>query len=309
MKKIKQYIFLLSALIFSFQIQAQELQASVSINASRISTAINKKIFTTLQTQLANFLNSRRWTNDNFSQNEKIPCTFLLNLASVDESSNVYSASLSVQAARPVYNTTYQAALVNFQDKDVSFKYLEYQPLEFNDNRVQGNDIQVSNLTAVFAYYAYLIIALNYDSFEPQSGDIYFQKMQNIINNAPQGSGISGWQAFDGLRNRYWLSENFTNARNSVLHNVIYSYYRLGLDKMYDNETEARANILKALTQLQDFNSEFPNTMFVDFFMQTKSVELIGIFKDGSGDERQKAIDIFSQLDVANASKYKDELK
>lgn len=307
-KSKQQYIPFFCALIFSFQIKAQELQATVSVNASRINTTINKKTFNTLQTQLANFLNGRRWTNDAFSQNEKISCTFLLNLASVDES-NVYSASLTIQAARPVYNTTYQAALINFQDKDLTFKYLEFQPLEFNDNRVQGNDIQVSNLTAVFAYYAYLIIALDYDSFSPKSGDVYFQKVQNIINNAPLGNGITGWQAFDGLRNRYWLSENFTNSRDNVFHDVIYNYYRMGLDKLYDNEAEARSNILKALTQLQNFNLEFPNSMFVDFFMQGKSIELIGIFKNGTIDEKQKAIDVLSQLDVANSAKYKDELK
>jgi hypothetical protein len=181
--------------------------------------------------------------------------------------------------------------------------------LEFNDNRIQGNDLQISNLTAIFAYYAYLIIALDYDSFSPKGGDIYFQKVQNIVNNAPQGNGITGWQSFDGLRNRYWLSEGFTNPRNSVFHDVIYNYYRTGLDKLYDNEAQSRANILKALTQLQNFNSEFPNTMFIDFFMQSISIELIGIFKDGAPDEKQKAIDIFSQLDVANAGRYKDELK
>ena len=309
MLKSKKHIFLfLCGLIFALQLKAQELQATVSVNASRINTTIDKKIFSTLQTQLANFLNSRRWTNDVFSETEKIPCTFLLNLASVDES-NIYTASLTIQAGRPVYNTTYQAALVNFQDKDIIFKYLEYQPLEFNDNRVQGNDVTVANLTAVFAYYAYLIVALDYDSFTPKGGDIYFQKMQNIINNAPSGSNISGWQAFDGLRNRYWLSENFTNSRDNVFHDVIYGYYRTGLDKMYENEIEARSNILKALTQLQNFNKEFPNTMFIDFFMQGKNLELIGIFKNGTPDEKQKATDILSQLDVANAAKYRDELK
>jgi hypothetical protein len=124
MIKNKQHIFFLFAVLFSFQLKAQELQATVTVNSSRINSTIDKKIFTTLQTQIAGFLNGRRWTSDAFSQNEKIPCTFLLNLSGVDES-NVYTASLTVQAARPVYNTTYQAALINFQDKDISFKYIE----------------------------------------------------------------------------------------------------------------------------------------------------------------------------------------
>ncbi|MDE3142752.1 MAG: DUF4835 family protein [Bacteroidota bacterium] len=292
----------------TFNSNAQELQAKVSVNPSKINTTVDKKIFTTLQTQLINFLNSRKWTNDQFNDNEKIQCNFLINLQSIVEP-NVYRATLIIQAARPVFNTSYQAALVNFQDQDFTFKYIEYQPIEFNDNRVQGTDALVGNLTAVFAYYINIILGLDYDSFAPKGGDIYFQRALNIVNNAPEGSSISGWQAFDGLRNRYWLSENLTNSRNNIVHDVIYSYYRSGLDKMYDAEKEARNNILQALVQLQAFNKEVPNTMIVEFLLQTKVDELIGIFKNGTSDEKSKAIEILSLLDVSNASRYKDELR
>lgn len=297
-------------LFFSLAINsnAQELQAKVSVNASKINTTVDKKIFTTLQTQLINFLNSRKWTNDQFNDNEKIQCNFLINLQSIVEP-NVYRATLIIQAARPVFNTSYQTALVNFQDQDFTFKYIEYQPIEFNDNRVQGTDALVGNLTAVFAYYINIILGLDYDSFAPKGGDIYFQKALNIVNNAPEGSSISGWQAFDGLRNRYWLTENLTNSRNNIVHDVIYSYYRSGLDKMYDNEKEARNNVLQTLIQLQAFNKEVPNTMIVQFLLQAKATELIGVFKNGTPDEKSKAIEILSLLDVSNASRYKDELR
>jgi hypothetical protein len=289
-------------------VKAEELQAKVTVIASRVPTTVDRKIFTTLQTQLNNLLNNRKWGGDVFKQQEKIECNFLLNIESVVES-NVYKASLTIQAARPVFNSSYQAALINFMDADVTFKYIEYQPVEFNDNRVQGTDALAANLTAVFAFYAYMIVGMDYESFAPRGGDVYFQKAQNVVNNAPEGKGISGWRVFDGLRNRYFLIENLMNNRYNIIHDVIYSYYRAGLDNMYDKEEEARNNILQALTQLQAFNKENPNTMFVQFFMQSKSQEIIGIFKKGTIETKQKAKNILELLDVANASKYKEELK
>ncbi len=305
-KKILFLVFLLMG--YASITKAEELQAKVTVIASRVPSTVDRKIFTTLQTQLTNLLNTRKWGNDVFKQSEKIECSFLLNIESVQEP-NVYKASLTVQAARPVFNSGYQAALINFMDADLVFKYIEYQPVEFNDNRVQGTDALVSNLTAVFAFYAYMIVGMDYESFAPRGGDAFFQKAQNIVNNAPEGKGISGWRVFDGLRNRYFLVENLLNSRYNIIHDVIYSYYRAGLDNMYDKEAEARSNILQALTQLQAFNKENANTMFLQFFMQSKSMELIGIFKKATPDEKQKARDVLSLLDVANSSKYKEELK
>jgi len=276
--------------------------------ASRVSSSVDKKIFTTLQTELNNLLNSRKWTNDQFQANEKIECSFILNIETALEA-NVYKATLSIQAARPVFNATYNTALVNFIDADVSFKYAEFQPVEFNENRVQGTDAAASNLTAVFAYYAYMIIGLDYDSFAPKGGDVYYRKAQNIVNNAPEGKNISGWRVFDGSRNRYWLNENVINNRYNIMHDVIYSYYRSGLDKMYDAEPEARVNVLQSLTQLSSFKKENANTMIVEFFMQGKVQELIGIFKKAPGEQKIKAVELLSDLDIINASRYKQELR
>lgn len=293
---------------FVSTMQAQELYAKVTVIASRVPTTVDKKIFTTLQTQLTNLLNNRKWSNDVYKQNEKIECNFLLNIESVLET-NVYKASLTVQAARPVYNASYQAALINFIDADVAFKYVEYQPVEFNDSRVVGSDAMASNLTAIFAYYAYLILGMDYDSFSPKGGDQFFQKAQSIVNNAPEGKNISGWRVFDGLRNRYFLAENLTNNRYNIIHDVIYTYYRGGLDKLYDADKEARGNMLQAFNQLQAFNKEFPNTMVVQFLIQTKSSEIIGVFSKGSSQEKMKAIELLSLLDIPNAAKYKEQLK
>lgn len=301
------FLFSFTLLIYSKSFFAQELLGKVTVISSRIPTTVDKKIFTTLQTQLNNFINNRRWTNNTFKPNEKIECNFLLNLESIEEP-NVYKASLTVQAARPVYNSSYQAALINFMDNDVVFKYIEFQPVEFNENRVQGSDPLVANLTAIFAYYAYMIIGLDYDSFAPKGGELYFQKAQNIVNNAPEGNKISGWRVFDGLRNRYFMVENLMNSRYNIIHDVIYAYYRAGLDKMYDAEAEARSNMLQALNQLFAFNKENPNTMFVQFFMQSKTAEIIGMFKKGTPQEKQRVIEIMSMLDITNAAKYREQL-
>lgn len=288
--------------------RAQELQAKVTVNAQRVYNTVDKKIFTSLQNQLSNLLNSRKWTQDMYQGHEKIECNFLLNIDKVVEQ-NVYQASLTIQAARPVYNSSYQTALINFMDADVTFRYVEFQPVEFNENRIQGTDPLAANLTAVFGYYVYMILGLDYNSFSPKGGDLYFQKAFNIVNNAPENRAISGWKAFDGLRNRYWLAENLMNTRYNIVHDVMYTYYRQGLDKMYENEAEGRKAVLNAMKQLKSFNDQNQNTMVLQFFMQGKSLELIRIFKKAPPQEKNEAADILSQVDIANSSRYKDELK
>lgn len=287
---------------------AQELRAKVTVLAGRVNSTVEKKIFVTLQSQLNDLLNNRKWTSDGFSQNEKIECSFILNIESILEP-NVYKASLTVQAARPVYGSSYQSAMVNFIDAEVTFKYIEFQPVEFNESRVQGTDAGVANLTAVFAYYAYMVLGLDYDSFSPKGGDEYYRKAQNIVNNAPESKNIAGWKMFDGVRNRYWLNENLINSRYNIFHDIIYNYYRTGLDKMSGNEKEARTNLLQTLMQLYSFNKENPNTMILQFFMQGKTQELIGLFKKGTSEERSKAIELLSVLDIVNSSRYKQELQ
>ncbi len=296
-------------LFFSVSIcQAQELKARVSVLSNRVANSVDKKTFQTLQTALNNFVNNRKWSNDNFSQQEKIECGFLLNLESTDES-NVYKGSLTIQSARPIFNSSYLSPIINFQDNDVTFKYAEFQQLEFNENRVSGTDALSSNLTAIFAYYINIILGMDYDSFSPRGGDPYFQKAQNIINNAPEAKNVSGWKAFDGTRNRYWLAENLLNSRYTIIHDAIYRYYRLGMDKLYDEEANARAQILNVLNLLNNFNTENPNTMILQFFFQGKTQELIKIFSKASPPDKSRALEFLQRLDVSSASKYKEELK
>ena len=304
----KLIIALLRGILAWQQSIAQELNAKVTVLSNRVASTVDRKIFISLQTQLTNLLNTRKWTNETYAPNERIDCSFILNIES-ELDPGIFKASLTIQAARPVFNSTYKAALINYQDADIAFKYIEFQPVEFNENRVQGTDASVANLTAAFAFYAYTIIGLDNDSFSPKSGEINFNKAQNIVTNAPEGKSITGWRVFDGLRNRYWLNENLINSRYNIIHDVIYTYYRAGLDKLYDNEKEARSNVLQALVQLNAFNKENQNTMILQFFMQGKSQEIIGVFKNASAAEKTKAVELLSEIDIVNAAKYKQELQ
>jgi hypothetical protein len=284
---------------------AQELQARLTIMTSKISSTVSKTVFQTLQTALINFINNRKWTNDTYQPGEKIQCNFLLN---IEESlgSDVYRGKLTVQAARPIYSTTYDSPIINFMDDDIVFRYQEFQPIEFNENRVQGNDPVAANLTAILAYYVDIILGLDYDSFSLRGGDIYFQKAWNIVNNAPESGNIKGWKSFDGLRNRYWLAENLNNNRFSMIHDVLYSYYRSGMDKFYDNEDDGRKGIINSLNYLNTLNSDNPNSMVLQFFFQGKGTELVKVFSHASPDVKTRAHDILVKLDITNAEAYKE---
>lgn len=303
----KLFLFF-SACLLTVLVNAQELRGRVSVLSNRVANNVDKKAFQTLQTALNNFVNNRKWTSDNYSPAEKIDCSFLLNLESTGDA-NVYKGSLTIQSSRPVFNSSYMSPVINYQDNDVIFKYIEFQQLEFNDTRVSGTDALVSNLTAVFAYWIDMILGFDYDSFSPRGGNIYFKKAQNIVNNAPEGRNISGWKAFDGTRNRYWLAENLLNSKYNIIHDVIYNYYRLGMDKLYDQEASARSQILNVLSMLNTFNTENSNTMILQFFFQSKTQELIRIFSKASAPDKAKALDYLKRIDVSSATQYQEQLK
>ena len=285
-----------------------QLRARVTVLSNRVGNNVDKKTFQTLQTALNDFVNNRKWSSDNFNTNEKIDCGFLLNLESTGDA-NVYKASLTIQSARPVFNSSYSSPMINYQDNDIIFKYIEFQQLDFNESMVSGTDALVSNLTAVFAYWINMILGFDYDSFSQRGENNYFQKAQNIVNNAPDDRTISGWKAFDGTRNRYWLAENLLNSKYNIIHDAIYDYYRLGLDNLYDQEVTARNQILNVLSMLNTFNADNPNTMILQFFFQAKSQELVSIFSKSNPTEKSKALNYLTRLDVSSASKYQDQLK
>jgi hypothetical protein len=168
---------------------------------------------------------------------------------------------------------------VNFIDNEITFRYVEFQPIEFNENRVSGAEPLTANLSAIFAYYVYIVLGLDYDSYAPRGGDPFFQKANLIVIAAPEGRSISGWKPFDGQRNRYWLAENLQNTRYALVHDAIYTYYRQGMDKLIENENVARAQMLNGINMLNTLNNETPNLMIMPFFFQGKSDEIIKIYK------------------------------
>jgi len=313
MRKTGLILFVATAIVLgaftpAAGVQAQELQANVAVVANRLPSTVDKKQFQTLQSALYNFLNGRQWSNETFKSNEKIICNFLINISQSTDN-NTYQATLTIQAGRPVFNTSYQSPIINFQDESFTFRYVEYQNLDFNDNRVSGTEPYSANLTAELAYYVYMILGLDFDSFSLRGGDPYFQKALNIVDNAPDGSNINGWKPFDGIRNRYWLVENLTNAKYNLVHDAYYNYFRLGLDQLYDKDADARTAILNALNMLNTVNSETPNLMIMQFFFQGKGNELDHIFQKSPPDEKSRALDLLTKLDVSNVNKYKQDLQ
>lgn len=302
---LKKFLVILSISLVITSVQAQEIQARLTVMASKISTQVNKSVFQTLQTGLTNFLNNRKWTGDDFQTNEKIQCNFLLNIEE-DLGNNVYRGKLTIQAARPVHSTSYDSPIINFLDDNVVFRYQEFQAIGFNENRVQGNDPVAANLVAILAYYVNIILGFDYDSFSLRGGDTYFQKAWNIVNNAPESGSISGWKSFEGLRNRYWLAENLNNNRFALIHDALYAYYRSGMDLFYENEEEARKGILSCLNFLSTLNSENPNSMILQFFFQGKSSELVKVFSHASADLKTRVREILTKLDITNAPTYKE---
>ena len=289
-------------------IHAQELAATITIQSSKVDNQVDSKIFPQLQTQLKDFINQRKWSNEAFSSEEKIDCSFYITIESVI-APGVYDAKLSIVSNRPIHNASYSSAVLNMQDAKFTFKYQLSQPIEFNENRIQGTDPLESNLTATLAYYIYIILGLDYDSFAPKAGMPYFNKALNIVFNAPEGSGISGWKSYDGQRNRFVLIDNLTKSSNDKVHDIIYSYYRDGLDQMTEKPEVAKSTILNALMNLQEMNEGAVSGMLIPIIIQAKFSEIVGIFNKSDKATRKQLLTTLSLLDIANINKYKEKLE
>jgi hypothetical protein len=195
------------------------------------------------------------------------------------------------------------------QDANFTFKYQLSQPIEFNENRVQGSEPLEANLTAILAYYINVILGLDYDSFAPKAGAPYFAKALNIVYNAPENSSIVGWKSFDGQRNRYILIDNFTKSGMDKIHEILYTYYREGLDQLADKPEQAKTNILNSLISMQEVQESNTNSMAVPILMQGKFTEISGLFEKADKATRKQLIATLAVIDLANLNKYKDKLE
>ncbi len=282
--------------LLSFRSVAQELNSIVTINVGPKIQTTDRNVFRDMKNALQQFLNTRKWTNDAFQTHEKINCSLLININEMP-SIGIFSASVQVQSARPIYNSSYTSLLLNFADRDWEFEYIESQPLEYNDNNY------INNLTSMLAFYAYLVIGMDYDSFSELGGTPYFQKALTVVNNA-QSSNRPGWQALGSNRNRYWLVENLINPQMADVRRSLYSYHRLGLDTFEKTPDQSREIILKGLKDVKKARDINPNAILVVSFFDAKSKELANIFSDGSLPVRREAYDIIVSMDPSNRSSY-----
>lgn len=281
--------------LFPLTSLAQELNCAVSINSSQIQTS-DAGIFKDMENSIEQFMNGRKWTNDTYKTHEKILCNILITITKMPAIGS-FSASVQVQSARPVYNSTYTSLLFNFADRDWEFEYIESMPLEYNDNTF------TSNLTSMLAFYAYLIIGLDYDSFSELGGTPYFQRALSVVNNAQQ-SNLPGWQAIGSNRNRYWIVENLNNPQMAELRKTLYHYHRRGLDTFESNPDESRQIILNGLKEIKKVRDVNPNSILVVSFFDAKGKELANIFSDGNIQIRRQAYDIITAIDPSNRSNY-----
>lgn len=272
-----------------FNASAQELNCKVSINADQIQTT-DRSVFKDMERAIANFMNTRKWTADTYKNYERINCGIFLTITKMP-SIGSFGASAQITVARPVYNSNYESVLFNFADREWEFEYIESQPLEYNDNAY------INNLTSMLAYYAYIIIGMDYDSFSEKGGDPYFQKALMVVNNA-QSSNRPGWQSIGSTRNRYNLIENINNPQMVELRKNTYRYHRLALDTFDKTPDDSRQIILGALKNVKNVWQIYPNSIFVITFFDSKANELVNVFSEGTLNVRREAFDILTVVDA-----------
>lgn len=277
----------------SYAGQSQELNCEIAINADQIGN-VDRSVFVDMKTAIYDFVNTKRWTTDKFKPNEKIECSILLNLTK--GSGNVYEGSIQISSRRPVYGTSYSSTVWNFKDDNVVFDFDRNAILEYSETTF------LSNLTALLGYYAYMVIAYDYETFSLNGGTPYFTRAQNLVAMA-QSSGYKGWSSSE-KRNRYWLVEDHLSPRFTGMRKCYYEYHRLGLDYMKDDVVEGRKKIATALGYLAEVHSNYPASYNMRVFFDSKASEIIKIFKEGTREEKTEITNLLNKIDPANIIKY-----
>ncbi len=285
---MRKTVLLILLSLAGFIAMGQELNFKVLINADKIQTT-DLSLFKDMERAFANFLNTRKWTPDSYSGHEKINCTLFLNITKMPSIGN-FAANAQITSARPVYNGNYETVLLNFADREFEFEYIESLPLEYNDNTY------ISNLTSMLAFYAYVILGMDYDSFSEMGGTPYIQKALMVVNNA-QTSNRVGWDALSSNRNRDALVENLINPQMVELRKNSYKYHRLALDTYDKTPDQSREIMLGVLENVKKVWTIYPNSIFVITFLDSKANELVNIFSEGSLSVRRQAYDILNAID------------
>lgn len=287
-------VAIISILCFDFPslMMSQELNAKITINHAQIQ-GTDASVFDDLQKKLEQLVNERQWTNLQFQKNERIACNFNITVTKYDASSNVFTCKALIQANRPVYNSAYTTTLYNNTDNDFSFEFAQFDQLNFNEDNIDNQ------LVALFAYYSYLIIGLDLDSFAPMGGEDVLQRCMNLANNA-QNLNYPGWKAFEDDRNRYAIINDYLDSPMRPFRQLQYDYYRLGLDEMANNAERGRTNVTTALEQLKKCHEDRPLSLLPQIWTDYKRDELANIYK-GKGTQKEKET-VFEILFSINAS-------
>lgn len=297
---VQKRIYFLSIVLFlPILANSQELNCNVQISAQRIQGS-NRQVFENMQRDIYEFMNNTVWTNHVFTYSERIDCNILINLndqISADE----FNGTIQIQLRRPVYNTTYNSTMLNFIDNNFRFRYVEFQPLQFDPS------VHRSNLVSVLAFYSYMIIGFDYDSFSPEGGTEFFQMAEKIVTNA-QNAPEPGWKPYDGSRNRnrYWLVKNVLDKEYEGVRKFIYEYNINGLDKMESRISEARTGMVESLRLIQEVYRRKPDPFMylIQVILEAKSDELVNIFTEAFPEEKSRVIQILTEIDPSNKTRY-----
>lgn len=291
-------IFLILAIFSAFgqMANAQELNVQVDVIYPQIQ-GVNTDIFDQMKQDVFEFMNNRKWTNDKFTIEERIKCNLLINITEARASSNTYTAELQIVSTRPVFNSDYESAVINIRDQNLVFEYFQNTQYNFNPDNFQNN------LVSVLAYYAYMIIGYDYDTFSPNGGTPFYQQAQRIVQSA-QSTNYPGWKAFESDKNRYWLVEDILSQTFAPLRSTLYQYHREGLDIMSDKTQVGRQKIVASLNGFNQIHRIKPQAYVSQLFFLAKSDEIVNIFKEAPVNERNSVYETLSKVDPGNLSKY-----
>lgn len=273
----------------------QELNCEVQINSSQVAIG-DKSIFDNMQRSVYEFMNTRRWTSDKFAPAERIDCSILI---TIDKqiSTDQFEATIQISSSRPIYGSTYSSTVFQYQDKSVQFQYLQFDVLDFSENAY------ISEFTSLLGFYAYVIIAHDYDTYSLLGGQEHWQMAQRVVTNA-QTSGGSGWQSFKDRNNRYWLVQNALNDRFKGLRECYYYYHRKGFDQLSENVQQGRSEVLKALKLIEETHRNEPNSYNQRLFFTAKNSEIIKLFTKAEPSEKNELLTLLDIIDPANSTKY-----
>ena len=288
-------LFSIIAIFLCISVQSQELNCVVKVNSQSLTNS-NQSVFKTLESALTDFINKTKWTNKKFKQNEKIDCSVFINVTSYG--SDQFVATLQVGSSRPTFNSSYISPVLNYNDKDFSFRYVEYENLNFNPNSFD------SNLISALAYYVYVIIGLDADTFDYNSGKEFYEKAQEIVNVAQQSS-YKGWSQNDGgSQNRFFLVNDLMSGTYDPIKLVLYNYHRNGMDLMSDDVTKGKEGVKRALMDLEKIHAVRPNAFLTRLFFDAKSDEITSVFSGGPQINNADLVDNLNRISPLNASKW-----